>query len=152
MAYDYHWNGSPPGPIAPISWVRSVISYARTQIPASRLVLGIPLYGYDWAGGHATDLTGQQAEQLAVQHGATVHYDVASQSPWFSYTDSSGRTHDVWFEDPQSSAAKFALVRQLGLGGMFLWMYGDEAPGTWPQLHRSLASGAGPAASPTGRP
>ena len=83
------------------------------------------------------DLTGQQAEQLAAQHGATVHYDTASQSPWFSYADSSGRTHDVWFEDPQSSAAKFALVRQLGLGGMFLWMYGDEAPGTWPQLHRS---------------
>ncbi len=152
MAYDYHWNGSPPGPIAPISWVRSVISYARTQIPASRIVLGIPLYGYDWAGGHATDLTGQQAGQLAAEHGATVHYDAASQSPWFSYTDSSGRAHDVWFEDPQSSAAKFALVRQLGLGGMFLWMYGDEAPGTWPRLHRSLASGAGPAASPTGRP
>ena len=47
MAYDYHWNGSPPGPIAPIGWVRSVISYARTQIPASRLVLGNPLSGYD---------------------------------------------------------------------------------------------------------
>ena len=48
MAYDYHWNTSAPGPIAPISWVRSVIDYARTQIPAARLVLGIPLYGYDW--------------------------------------------------------------------------------------------------------
>jgi hypothetical protein len=51
-----------------------------------------------------------------------------------------------------SSAAKLALVRQLGLGGMFLWMYGEAAPGTWPQLRRSLASGAGPAAGPSGRP
>ncbi|MGA2824660.1 MAG: glycosyl hydrolase family 18 protein [Streptosporangiaceae bacterium] len=152
MAYDYHWNTSAPGPIAPIGWVRSVISYARTQIPAARLVLGIPLYGYDWAGDRATNLTMQQAGQLAAQYGATVQYDTASQSPWFRYTDSSGRSHEVWFENPRSLAAKFALARQMGLGGMFLWMYGDEAPGTWPQLHRSLASGGRPAASPTGSP
>ena len=152
MAYDYHWDSSPPGPIAPVSWVRSVIGYARTQIPAGQLVLGIPLYGYDWVGSHATDLTWQQAEQLAVQHKATVHYDSASQAPWFTYIDASGHAHEVWFEDPQSSAAKFALVKEMGLGGMFLWMYGDEAQGTWPQLHRYLALGAQPAASPTGGP
>ena len=152
MAYDYHWSNSPPGPIAPVNWVRSVLAYARTQIPSSKLVLGVPLYGYNWVGDHATGLTEQQAGQLAAQHQVTVHYDSASQSPWFSYTDSSGHTHEVWFEDPRSSAAKFALAKQAGLGGIFLWMFGNEAPGTWPQLHRYLPLGAQAAATPTGRP
>ena len=151
MAYDYHWNTSPPGPIAPVGWVREVLAYAKTQIPLSKIILGIPLYGYDWVGNNASDLTWQQAVQLARTHQAVVHYDSASQSAWFSYTDSSGRSHQVWFEDPQSSAAKFAVAKDEGVGGVFLWMYGDEAPGTWSQLHRYLPLAAQPTASPTGR-
>jgi spore germination protein len=151
MAYDYHWGTSPPGPIAPVSWVRAVLGYARTQIPASKIVLGIPLYGYDWVGDHGTDLTWQQAVQLAAAHRVPVHYDSSSQSPWFTYTDSSGRAHQVWFENPESSAAKFAIAKDMGIGGMFLWMYGNEAPGTWPELHRYLPSGTQPTASTTGR-
>ena len=151
MAYDYHWNTSAPGPIAPVGWVRDVLAYAKTQIPLSKIILGIPLYGYDWAGNKASDLTWQQAVQLAEAHGAVVHYDSASQSPWFSYTDSAGRAHQVWFEDPQSSAAKFAVAKDEGVGGVFLWMYGDEAPGTWSVLHRYLPLAGQPAASTTGR-
>jgi hypothetical protein len=45
MGYDYHWATSPPGPIAPVGWIRAVLRYAKTQIPASKIILGIPLYG-----------------------------------------------------------------------------------------------------------
>jgi spore germination protein YaaH len=152
MGYDYHWNSSPAGPIAPIGWIRSVLGYARTQIPPSKIILGVPLYGYDWVGDHGTDLTWQQAVQLATAHGVAVQYDSTSQAPWFSYTDSSGRTHQVWFENPQSSAAKFAVAKEAGIGGIFLWMYGNESPATWPQLHRYLPLGSQPTSSPTGRP
>jgi spore germination protein len=151
MTYDYHWNTSAPGPIAPVSWVRDVLAYAKTQIPLSKIILGIPLYGYDWIGNNGSDLTSQQAEKLATQYKATIHYDSTSQSPWFTYTDSSGRTHTVWFEDSQSSAAKFAIAKQEGVGGVFMWMYGDEASGTWSQLHRYLPVIGQPIASPTGR-
>lgn len=151
MTYDYHWTTSPPGPIAPVGWVRDVLAYAKTQIPLSKIILGIPLYGYDWVGNNGSNLTWQQAIQLAAAHRAAIHYDSASQSPWFSYTDSSGRAHQVWFEDPQSSAAKFAVAKDEGVGGVFLWMYGDEAPGTWSLLHRYLPLAGQPAASPTGR-
>ena len=48
MGYDYHWGSSAPGPVAPVSWIRAVLRYAKTQIPASKIILGVPLYGYDW--------------------------------------------------------------------------------------------------------
>ena len=107
MGYDYHWAGSGPGPIAPISWIRAVLSYAKTQIPANKIILGVPLYGYDWVGGQGTPVSWLQAFQLSQQYGVLPHFDAASQSPWFGYTDQVGRRHVVWFENGPSTQAKF---------------------------------------------
>ena len=63
MGYDYHWADSGPGPVAPIGWIRAVLSYAKTQIPAGKIILGVPLYGYDWSGGHGTPVSWLQAFQ-----------------------------------------------------------------------------------------
>ncbi len=152
MAYDYHWASSGPGPIAPASWVRGVLGYARSQIPAKKIILGIPLYGYDWASQHGTVLTQQQALRLAAQHQAAVRYDRASQSPWFTYTAADGTRHQVWFENPASTRTKLALARAAGVGGVFCWMYGDEAPGTWPALSQGMPVGGQAAPSPGGTP
>ena len=75
MGYDYHWATSPPGPVAPVGWIRAVLRYAKTQIPASKIILGIPLYGYDWSGGHGTAVTWLQALRLSRQYHAPPRYD-----------------------------------------------------------------------------
>ncbi len=142
MGYDYHWATSPPGPIAPVGWLASVLRYAKTQIPAAKIILGVPEYGYDWSGGLGTGISWQQAVQLSGRPGVQVHYDSASQAPWFSYTDSAGHQHTVWFEDAQSSQAKFRLAQSAGIGGVYLWLYGTADPGTWPALRQVLPIGS----------
>jgi spore germination protein YaaH len=144
MGYDYHWAGSPPGPIAPVDWLRDVLRYAKTQIPAGKIVLGIPLYGYDWTGGHGTGVSWLQALRLSRQYHAALHYDAQAQAPWFTYTDSAGRKHTVWFENAASSRAKFDVAQGAGIGGVYLWMPGYEDTGTWSALRQALpVSGAG---------
>lgn len=138
MGYDYHWSTSPPGPVAPIDWVRRVVDYAKSQMPPHRVVLGVPLYGYDWSGGQATSVTWLQAYRLAQQHRVRPEYDAASQSPWFRYTDEQGRPHEVWFENAVSSKAKFEVARGAGIRGVYLWMYGFEDAATWQRLGESL--------------
>jgi spore germination protein len=140
MGYDYHWNSSPAGPIAPVDWIRAVLRYAKTQIPASKIILGVPFYGYDWVGDHGTSVTWMQAVQLAKEHHATIHYDAASQAPWFDYTAPDGR-HTVWFENAASSRAKFGVAQQAGIGGVYLWMYGNGEPGAWSALRQVLPTG-----------
>jgi spore germination protein YaaH len=137
MAYNYHWATSPPGPVAPIRWVRSVLRYARTQIPASKIILGVPLYGYDWSGGRGTPVTWLRAFQLATRYRATPRYDAASQEPWFRYT-AAGARHVVWFENQESSRAKFDVAMGAGARGVFLWMFGYEDDRTWAALHVAL--------------
>ncbi|GAA4858178.1 glycosyl hydrolase family 18 protein [Saccharopolyspora rosea] len=138
MGYDYHWGTSPPGPVAPIGWVREVLDYARTQIRPDRIVLGVPLYGYDWSEGHGESVTWLQAFRLSTKHNAKPEYDPATQSPWFRYTDDRGHEHEVWFENSASSKAKFDAARGAGIRGVYLWMYGYEDNGTWPELEKSL--------------
>ncbi|HEX3389711.1 MAG TPA: glycosyl hydrolase family 18 protein [Streptosporangiaceae bacterium] len=143
MAYDYHWETSPPGPVAPISWVRAVLRYAKTQIPASKIILGVPLYGYDWVGDHGSGISWLQALRLSRQYHASPHYDRASQTPWFRYRDPAGHEHTVWFENAASSRAKFDAAQGAQIGGVYLWMYGYEDAGTWSALGHVLpTSGA----------
>jgi spore germination protein YaaH len=136
MGYDYHWDTSAPGPVAPIGWIRDVIVYAKTQMPASKIILGIPEYGYDWSEGFGTTITWLQALRLSHQYRVLPHYDAPSQSPWFTYADASRRRHTVWFENSESTHAKLDVAQ--GIGGVYLWMYGYEDPGTWSVLHQVL--------------
>ena len=145
MGYNYHWAGSAPGATAPVGWVRSVLKYATHQMPARKVVLGIPLFGYTWPDGtgKGQPLSWLQALRLSRQFHATAQYNKASQSPHFSYS-AAGRTHTVWFENAESSKAKFEAVKGAVVAGVYLWMYGYEDPGTWPALHSTLPlSGSG---------
>jgi spore germination protein len=154
MGYNEHWANSAPGATAPIGWVRSVLRYATSQMPASKVVLGVPLFGFDWpAGQPGTNVTYPQAVALARQHHAAVKYDQASQAPYFSYT-ASGRTHTVWYEDAASSKAKFEAARSAGAAGVYLWMYGPEDPGTWSSLRAVLpvSSSAASSIAASGKP
>ncbi|EQA43831.1 glycoside hydrolase, family 18 [Leptospira broomii serovar Hurstbridge str. 5399] len=52
MAYELHprKNGFPgPGPQAPDWWIERILEYAVTRIPADKLYMAIPTYGYDWS-------------------------------------------------------------------------------------------------------
>jgi len=144
MGYDYHWNGSPPGPVAPITWIRDVLTYAKTQITPQKIVLGIPLAGYDWVDGHGEEVTWQQCVDRAKASNATVHYDGGQEAPWFRYTDTQGRKHEVWFENAYSTKAKLDAVKASGIRGVYLWMYGGADDRTWNQLRQVLPTDATP--------
>ncbi len=150
MGYDYHWATSPPGPVAPVGWIRAVLRYAKTQIPASKIILGIPLYGYDWSGGHGTAISWLQALRLSRQYHAPPRYNTTSQAPWFSYTDAAGHKHTVWFENAASTRAKFEVAQGAGIAGVYLWMYGYEDAGTWSALSQVLPT-SGPHALSTSK-
>lgn len=131
MTYDYSWEDSPPGPVAPAGWVEDVIEWTVTQVPADKVVLGVVLLGYDWADGHGHTVDFEQARATAEANNVTIRRS-ADGSPWFRYRDASGARHEVWFEDAVSVAAKLELVAEYGLGGAFFWRLGGEHTDVWP--------------------
>ncbi len=48
MTYEWGWSGGPPYAVAPVDLVEEVIRYAVSVIPSRKIMMGMPLYGYDW--------------------------------------------------------------------------------------------------------
>ena len=139
MTYEWGYTYGPPMAVAPLPNVRQVVEYALTEMPARKIYLGIPNYGYDWTlpyrqGSRAQSISNQYAVRLADRYGAAIRYDETAQSPWFGYFDEGGREHQVWFEDARSIRAKLALTGEYGLYGVGYWNLMRPFPQNWPLL------------------
>ncbi|WP_089612310.1 glycosyl hydrolase family 18 protein [Dehalobacterium formicoaceticum] len=144
MTYEWGWSGGPPMAVAPLHQVRAVLNYALTEMPPERILMGMPLYGYDWtlpyvAGGPpARVLSPQEAVRLALTYYAPIQYDINAQAPFFYYVDSQQRSHVVWFEDARSVQAKFNLVKELNLRGISYWELSNSFPQNWLLLQENF--------------
>lgn len=127
MTYEWGYTYGPPLAVAPIRNVRQVVEYALGIIPPEKIFLGIPNYGYDWTlpyvkgESRADSISNVEAIQIAARNGAEIQFDEVAQSPWFRYTDSEGREHEVWFEDVRSIQQKFNLINEKNLRGAGYW-------------------------------
>jgi spore germination protein len=135
MAYDYGYVGRPdPIAVAPHWWVNNVVTYALGRIPREKIILGIPLYGYDWnttKGPPATSVKHPDAMRLAARQGATAGFSTEHQAPWVRYTDDNGDRHEVWFENATSFEAKLRIMTDNRLAGFATWRLGHEDPAVW---------------------
>jgi spore germination protein len=137
MAYDWHHGGSEPGPVAPITEVRGTIRFALSRVRGNKIILGVPLYGYDWLlpytpGTIAPGLSNQAAIETAMRYQSPIQYSTEYESPFFHYVDDQGRRHEVWFEDTRSMSRKMELVREFRLGGIGAWQISlGFPPGVW---------------------
>ena len=135
MTYEWGYTYGPPMAVAPLDKVEQVLLYGLSEIPAEKILLGIPNYGYDWplpfeAGTTAArKLSIDEAFALAASYGAEIQFDETAQSPYFFYTDEDGTEHEVWFENERSLAAKLQLIEKYGLAGAFYWNIMSYYPG-----------------------
>ncbi len=132
MAYDNHWSGGEPGPIAPIDWINDIVAFAVTVIPPEKIYLGFPIYGTNWGKPKDQEAMYVDATNLMKKYHATLNWDTTSQESWFTYTDEttfSSRT--VWFSNGQSFNPRWNLVKYYHLGGVSFWRIGGEDPRVW---------------------
>lgn len=145
MTYEWGWTGGPPRAVAPLNEVSKVISYALSEIPPQKIMMGIPLYGYHWTlpyvegESRAAALSTEAAIKLARERKAAIEYDQTAQSPHFSFYDTELKQHIVWFEDARSLQAKFNLVKQYGLRGVSYWKLGIQADTNWYLLSENFS-------------
>lgn len=142
MTYDQHqrWSGG-PGPVAGRDWMERCIVFAKGLIPPSKLVTGLPAYGYNWDLDNPslnTDFAWTYVPTLLNATGASVQYEASSDSPFIAYIDSSGHRHQAWFENAQSIQIKSALVKKHGLAGVSMWRLGTEDLSFWTAVRAGL--------------
>lgn len=135
LAWGAHWEGSTPGPIAPLGAASETAAYLASLPNARRFVLGAPMYGLDWGGGGGKAdpaAAYQYAGIVSLAHSvhAHVHRDPASAELTFAYTDADGVAHEVWGMDGQAVAALLRIARTHGLA-TGVWRLGEEDQSLW---------------------
>lgn len=153
MAYDFQGKDAPPGPVAPVWWMRQVIAYTTSVVPRERVILGIRLYGYDWGGKDTTALWWSDVQALRERYRGEAGFADRDAhgfvgESWMMYrippprnlrcdrhdddcVRNPGEQHIVWYVDAQYVRAAWNLVRDFQLGGIVLWRPGGEDPAIW---------------------
>ena len=139
MAYNEHYSGGPPGPLASVGWYDGVLSRTLARVPADKLVVGIANFGLDWpySGKPATAVTYQGALITArnshpgVPPSQVVDFDPRALNPTFEYQDDSGRGHEVWLLDAVTAYDALRLAHRDKIRGAALWVLGAEDPALW---------------------
>jgi spore germination protein YaaH len=137
MTYNYHGSNGPPGPIAPLSWIDDVLTYAEKTVPAGKVWMGLPFYGYDWEERRGKGVVWATAHELVQQHRPTVRRDLSSGEIRFTYLAGDAQ-HTVYIPDARAIALKVrqARHRHPDMAGVAIWRLGGESPDHWLAIQR----------------
>jgi len=139
MTYSYSGPWSGPGPQAPLAWVDRVLSFAESKVPARKISMGVPFFGFDWYGGTVSTVSAHRGAALAASYHVAIGRDPSSQEATLRFADASVK-HSVYFQDQTAVAAKIAALRARHpkIAGISLWVMSQEAAGFWPLIARKL--------------
>ena len=138
MTYNYSGSWSGPGPLSPPDWMDRVLSYAESQVPARRIVMGLGFYGRDWQGSTTRDLVWSDVQAIRAGY-SPKELRTGSQELYLAY-HKDGAVHEAYFPDATAIRAKVEMMlsRHPHLRGVYAWEMGQEDPRAWHELARAL--------------
>lgn len=148
MGYDYHYQGSAvTGPVAPLFGagimsefdIQTAVQKALDIMPAQKIILGVPLYGYEWEtiddtprsavipGTGLAASSNRVSQLLSNCSTCNAQFDKDALEKYIIYKDTETNTyHQLFYPDKQTMQAKILFAQKNHLGGMALWAMGYE--------------------------
>ena len=133
MLYDQHWAGGDPGPVSDPAWVAAALDLRLAEVPASRVVAGLPLYGYRWPrSGAGVTVTYAEALAAAAKAGVPLSRDSATST----LRGTGSGLGELWVTDASLIQQLIDTVTARGVERVALWYIGQEDQGIWPRLRK----------------
>lgn len=152
MTYDYTLPGdNNVGPNAPLRGAGSLFAHdiltnlaeISKLVPSQKILLGIPLYGYEWQVDNTTKYiatTGRgsvaslaRIQELIDEHSLELLWDRTTLTPYAIRRENGKVVSQIYYENLDSIKLKLDLVKSAGLGGIAIWALGYEGynPSLW---------------------
>lgn len=138
MGYDIHTPQGEAGSIAPMNGEGYTIiglmqSYLEKVSP-EKLILAVPYYGYDWPVDKSSNLATAilaYAELAELTKDNTIHWNEATQTPWYEYLDLESKVkREVHFENTRSLGIKYDFINKKDIKGVGIWALGYDGLNT----------------------
>lgn len=146
MAYDQHWSGGGVvGSVAQLDWTDQAVSSFLKDVPAEKLILGMPFYTRLWKetpdGGKiklsSQALSMKGIQKLLEENKAQKTWDEES-GQFHSEFIRDGATYEVWLEDENSLNLRTSLAQKYELAGAAAWRLDFEVPEVWNVISHNL--------------
>ncbi len=148
MTYDEHWAASPiAGSVASLPWVeKGIVDIMRyDDVPASKLILGVPFYTRIW---DETIIDGQVkvssrawymewVKNLIRDRNLIPIYLEDMGQNYVEYVED-GKTFKIWIEDEVSMKSRIEIVNKYDLAGVASWRRGFETPEIWEVINDTM--------------
>jgi len=129
MAYDEHWSGSKPGPVASMQWCKNVAEYSLRVIGPEKLVMGLPFYGRAWGNHNPSRALIFSTTETVFNENDITSIMREEDIPVFEYDVNV--SVKVYFEDEYSLSARMEMYKSLGVASIGFWRVGQETPEVW---------------------
>lgn len=142
MGYDEHYSGSPEaGSVASIGFVEDGIRRTVEQVPAEKVINGLPFYTRIWkseGAGLTSEAVGMEmAEQFVSNHNIELRWDEETCQN-YGEVQEGGTFYQVWLEDEHSIEAKLNIMQKYNIGGVAAWKLGFEKASIWDVIEKYL--------------
>lgn len=149
MAYDEHWAASPKsGSVASLPWVENSLVRILEEdgVPASKLILSMPLYARIWTEKKGDDgkvavsskaVGMDRVKEIIAEKKLTPKVDKAAGQNYVEYTED-GALNRIWIEDALSIEARVALARKYDLAGVATWQRAFQTDSIWKTIDDAL--------------
>jgi len=164
MAYDFHRPESAnAGPVSPLGGtyktsrlnLTTAIKSYLDVVPANKLILGLPFYGYDWVVedaspmstriegndsiGFSKSISYAEVTDLLIKKQLKPLWDDIAKTPFINYIDKdTGSNHQIWYDNAESLKYKAELAQKNHFLGAGVWAVGYE--GGYANLWNALRS------------
>ena len=135
MGYDEHYAGSQePGSVASIEYVTYGIESALEEVPAEKLINGVPFYSRIWktmSNGVSSEAYGMdQIQEFIKNHNMTVDWNAAACQNYAEVSEDDA-TYQIWIEDAESIEKKLEVMQAHKIIGVAEWCLGMESSDVW---------------------
>ena len=135
MGYDEHFAGSQEaGSVASIGYVEYGILEALKEVPADRLINGIPFYTRGWTteDGKVTSevLDMVEARKFVEDHDMKREWDNTA-GQYYAEKQTKSKLYQIWMEEKKSVERKLDLMEDHNLSGVAVWLLGLETNDVW---------------------
>ncbi len=133
MGYDMHTPKGDPGPVSAMGGDSNIIGYVQNyleKVSPSKIILAVPYYGYDWPQNGTNDPSNVKILPYALiadqSKNLQLNWDTTSETPSFTYKDSSGNPRIVYFDNVRSLGIKYDFINEKNLKGVGIWALGYD--------------------------